>query len=143
MKTTLPKESDIERVWYAVDANNQPAGRLAVKIAGLLRGKGKRDFTPHIDQGDFVIVVNAAKIKLTGSKDEQKIYDDYSRYPGGLKLTSAEQMRRRKPAQILSRAVRDMLPKNHQSRTQLGRLKIYAGEAHPHKAQQPRTLELN
>lgn len=142
MKTTLVHEKDIVRKWYEVDATNKPAGRLAVEIATILRGKNKPIFAPHIDTGDFVVVTNVEKIKLSGNKEEQKIYQDYSGYPGGLKRKTAAQIRATHPERILNQAVRGMLPKNHMGRSVIKRLKIYTGSEHPHAAQLPEQTEL-
>ena len=141
MKTTIPKESDIQRAWRLIDATEEPAGRLAVRIADILRGKDKRTYTPHVDTGDFVVVVNADKVKLSGSKEEQKIYKNYTGYPGGLKEYTAATIRRKNPTRILSQAVRGMLPKNRLNRRIYKRLKVYAGPEHPHGAQNPQPLE--
>lgn len=140
MKTTLVQEDQITRQWFLIDAAGQPAGRLAAKIAHLLRGKNKPTFAPHIDGGDFVLVINAAKVKLTGNKETQKIYKHFTGYPDGLKLKTAAEVRKNNPARIIEQAVKGMLPKNHLSRTQIKRLKVYAGEEHPHVAQQPQPL---
>lgn len=142
MKTTLIQEKQIKRQWYLVDANGQPAGRLAAKIAFILRGKNKPTYAPHIDGGDFVLVVNADKVKLTGNKEEQKLYKHFTGYADGLKTMNAAEVRRRNPARIIEQAVKGMMPKNHQSRTQLSRLKVYAGTEHPHVAQQPQAIAL-
>jgi len=140
MKTTLVQEDQIKRVWYLIDADGQPAGRLAAKIAFILRGKNKTTYAPHIDGGDFVLVINAAKVKLTGNKEEQKQYKHFTGFPGGLKSVSAAVVRKKNPTRIIEQAVKGMMPKNHQSRTQLTRLKLYAGAEHPHVAQQPQAL---
>ncbi len=140
MKTTIPKESQIERRWLVLDAAERPLGRLAVKVAGLLRGRGKVIYTPHVDTGDFVVIVNAAKVRLTGRKETQKIYQNFSGYRGGLKLKTAAEVRARHPERLVQQAVKGMLPKNKLSRTMYGRLKVYAGAEHPHTAQQPRTV---
>ena len=142
MKTTLPKESEIQKNWYVVDATDRSAGRLAVGIANVLRGKNKPTFTPHLDTGDFVVVVNAEKVKLTGSKEEQKIYKHYTGYPSGLKEFKASFVRERNPTRILSQAVRGMLPKNRLGRKLYKKLKVYPGAEHPHVAQQPTPIEL-
>ena len=142
MKTTLAKEKDIQRAWYLVDATDKPVGRLAVKLANILRGKTKVTFTPHTDMGDFVVVVNAEKVKLTGNKEEQKQYKRYSGYPGGLTTIKAGDMRALHPTHLISNAVKDMLPKNNLSRQMFSRLKIYAGQEHPHAAQKPEAVEL-
>ena len=143
MKTFMPKEADITREWFVVDATDKPAGRLAVLIADVLRGRNKPTYTPHVDTGAFVIVVNAEKIKLTGNKDEKKIYQDYSGYTSGLKETKAKDIREKNPARIIEQAVKGMLPANRQSRQTLTRLKVYAGAEHPHAAQQAKPLEIN
>jgi large subunit ribosomal protein L13 len=143
MKTFMPKEADIERDWFVVDAADKPAGRLAVVIADALRGRDKPTYTPHVDTGAFVIVVNAEKIKLTGNKEEKKIYQDYSGYSSGLTETKAKEIREKHPERIIEQAVKGMLPANRQSRQTLKRLKVYAGASHPHAAQQAQPLELN
>ena len=131
-----------QRVWWVVDATDQPLGRLASKIATILRGKNKTIFTPHVDTGDFVVVVNAEKIAVTGKKLEQKRYYRHSGYPGGLRSrTLAEQLDRR-PTEVLRKAVKGMLPRNRMARQQITKLKIYAGPVHPHEAQAPKTLEV-
>jgi len=140
MKTTIMKPADVKREWHLVDATDKPVGRLAVKIAKLLRGKDKPIFTPHVDMGDFVVVLNAAKVKLTGAKESQKLYKSYSLYPGGLKTKTAAMVRATNPGFLIEHAVRDMLPKNRLSRTLFKRLHVYAGAEHPHAAQQPRPL---
>jgi large subunit ribosomal protein L13 len=137
MKTTIPKQSEIQRKWILLDATDKPAGRLAVEICSLLRGRGKVDFAPHIDMGDFVVVVNTAKVLLTGRKETGKTYAKYTRYQSGLTETPAAEMRRKNPNYIIWHAVKDMLPKNHLSRTLIKRLKLYPGAEHPHAAQQP------
>jgi large subunit ribosomal protein L13 len=142
MKTTLAKESEVCRAWFLVDATGKPVGRLAVKIANILRGKTKPTFTPHVDTGDFVVVINAEKVKFTGNKEELKTYVSYSGYPGGIKRIKASTMRARHPTHLISHAVKDMLPRNHLCRGMFTRLKVYAGAAHPHAAQNPQALEL-
>jgi large subunit ribosomal protein L13 len=143
MKTFMPKEADITREWFVVDATDKPAGRLAVVIADKLRGRDKPTYTPHVDTGAFIIVVNAEKIMLTGNKEEKKIYQDYSGFNSGLKETKAKDIREKNPARIIEQAVKGMLPANRQSRQTLKRLKVYAGPTHPHDAQQAKPLELN
>jgi len=143
MKTFMPKEADIVREWLVVDATDKPAGRLAVVIADALRGRDKPTYTPHVDTGAFVIVVNAEKIKLTGNKEEKKIYQDFSGYNSGLKETKAKDIREKNPERIIEQAVKGMLPSNRQTRQTLKRLKVYAGPSHPHVAQQAKPLELN
>jgi large subunit ribosomal protein L13 len=138
MKTTQPKESEVQHAWYLIDATDKPAGRLAVDICRLLRGRGKPDYTPHIDMGDFVVVIHSAKVALSGnSKEEKKTYAKYTRYQGGYTETPAAKMRAKNPNYILWHAVKGMLPKNHLSRRLLKRLKLYPGAEHPHAAQNP------
>ena len=137
MKTYSAKPKEIEQHWYLVDAEGQTLGRLATRIADTLRGKRKPEYTPHIDTGDFVVVVNAEKISVTGKKREDKIYYRHSGYPGGLReRTLAEELERR-PTEVLRKAVKGMLPRNRLARRQLTKLKIYAGPEHPHEAQHP------
>jgi large subunit ribosomal protein L13 len=137
MKTYSAKPKEIEQQGYLVDAEGQTLGRLATRIADTLRGKRKPEFTPHIDTGDFVVVVNAEKIAVTGKKREEKIYYRHSGYPGGLRQrTFAEEIERR-PTEVLRKAVKGMLPRNRLARRQLTKLKIYAGPEHPHEAQNP------
>lgn len=140
MKTTLPKEAEVQHQWHLIDAAGKPAGRLAVEVCRLLRGRGKPDWTPHIDMGDFVIVVNTAKIGLTGTKEEGKTYAKYTRFQGGYTETTAAEMRAKDPGYILWHAVRGMLPKNRLSRKQIKRLKLYPDADHPHAAQNPQAL---
>jgi large subunit ribosomal protein L13 len=142
MKTTLPREADLKKQWFVIDATDKPAGRLAVRIANILRGKTKPIYTPHMDTGDFVVVINAAKVKLSGRKDEQKKYQSYSGFPGGHRFTKAGVIRARKPAYLIAHAVKDMLPRNKLSRQLIRRLKIYAGAEHPHAAQNPQAIGL-
>jgi large subunit ribosomal protein L13 len=142
MKTYVAKPSTIERNWYVVDANGQRLGRLATRIADTLRGKNKPGYTPHIDTGDFVVVVNAERIAVTGRKLENKKYYRHSGYPGGLKERTLQEMLKRKPEEVLRLAVRGMMPKNRLSRAQLKKLKIYSGPGHPHEAQQPKEMQL-
>jgi large subunit ribosomal protein L13 len=140
MKTYSAKPKDIEQRWYLVDAEGQTLGRLATRIADTLRGKRKPVYTPHIDTGDFVVVVNAEKIAVTGKKREEKIYYRHSGYPGGLReRTFAEEIERR-PTEVLRKAVKGMLPSNRLARRQLTKLKVYAGPEHPHEAQNPDPL---
>ncbi|MDA1044625.1 MAG: 50S ribosomal protein L13 [Verrucomicrobia bacterium] len=142
MKTTLPKDPGENRPWIVIDANGQHLGRLAVHIANVLRGKNKPTFTPHVDTGDFVVVVNAEKVTLTGKKEEQKIYQNFSGWRGGLKETKAGDLRARHPERMIQHAVKGMLPKNNLSRQMFSRLKVYVGAEHPHAAQQPHVKEL-
>ncbi len=143
MKTPLPKVNEIEKKWYVVDATDKVLGRLATQIAIRLRGKHRPDFTPHLDTGDFIIVVNAEKVKLTGRKLDQKMYHKHSGYLGGLKSMTAKQMLEKKPEEVIRLAVRRMLPKNKLARHQLKKLKIYRGSEHPHQAQMPEPLEIS
>ena len=142
MKSYMARPLEVERRWYVVDAEGQTLGRLATEIANVLRGKNKPQYTPHVDTGDFVVVVNAEKVVVTGRKAEQKVYRRHSGYPGGLKETSYEQMMERRPTEILRRAVKGMMPKNRLARQQLRKLKIYAGPEHPHAAQNPQPYEV-
>ena len=142
MKSYMARPRTVERKWYLINAEGQTLGRLATEIARLLRGKNKPQYTPHIDTGDFVVVVNAEKVVVTGKKAEQKVYYRHSGYPGGLKETSFESMLERKPTEILRRAVRGMMPKTRLGRRQLKKLKIYAGPEHPHEAQNPQPYEV-
>lgn len=143
MKTFVPKSSDVRRAWHVVDAAGQPLGRLSVKIANLLRGRGKRIYTPQVDVGDFVVVVNAAKVKLTGRKEEQKTYMRFTGYRGGAYEVTAAALREKHPERLIEYAVSGMLPKNHLSRGIFKRLKVYADEKHPHAAQAPRAPALS
>ena len=140
MKTWNAKAEDVERRWYVVDAEGQSLGRLAVRIADTLRGKNKPEFTPHIDTGDFVVVVNAEKVAVTGNKREQKRYYRHSGYPGGLRSRTLGDELERRPTEVLRRAVKGMLPRNRLARRQITKLKIYAGPEHPHGAQTPEAL---
>ena len=142
MKTTYTKQEDVARDWYLVNAQDKILGRLASEIAHRLRGKHKVIYAPYMDAGDFVIVVNAEKIALTGKKLTDKIYYHHSGYPGGLKATAAGKMLKQKPEELLRTAVRGMLPKNTLGRAMLKKLKIYKGGDHPHEAQCPRILDL-
>ncbi|MEX2533440.1 MAG: 50S ribosomal protein L13 [Nitriliruptoraceae bacterium] len=140
MRTYTPRASEITRVWFIVDADGQTLGRLATRIATVLRGKHKPTFTPHLDMGDHVIVINADKIVLTGSKAEQKMYHAHSGFPGGLRSVPFATMLERKPTQVIEAAVKGMLPKNKLGRQMGTKLKVYAGTDHPHAAQQPVSL---
>jgi large subunit ribosomal protein L13 len=142
MKSIIPSENSIERKWILIDAEDQVLGRLAVKVADILRGKNKPTFTPHLDCGDCVVVVNAEKVKLTGRKDEQKIYQDYTGYMGGLKEQTAAEVRATKPERLICDAVKGMLPKGRLGRQQFRKLKVYAGSEHGQAAQQPVKIEL-
>jgi large subunit ribosomal protein L13 len=142
MKSFVAKQEDVQRSWLLVDATDKPAGRLAVRLAEVLRGKNKPTFTPNVDTGAFVVVINAEKVRLTGNKDDQKIYKHYTGFNSGLREIKAKVIRERNPARIIEQAVHGMLPKNRLSRTLLGRLKVYAGADHPHEAQKPQSVEL-
>jgi len=142
MKTYVAKPTDRERNWLVVDANGQTLGRLATQIADALRGKRKPTYTPHIDTGDFVIVVNAEKIAVTGKKLTDKLYYRHSGYPGGLKSRTLQEMLDRRPEEVIRIAVKGMLPKNRLARKQITKLKIYAGPEHPHEAQKPQPMEI-
>jgi large subunit ribosomal protein L13 len=142
MKTYTPRAGEIERRWWLVDAENQVLGRLATRIATVLRGKHKASFTPHLDTGDFVVVVNADKVRLTGRKPENKMYFRHSGYMGGEKFTPFSRMIEKHPERVIELAVKGMLPKNNLGRLMRKKLKIYAGPAHPHEAQQPHVMEI-
>ncbi len=141
MKTYTTKPSDIKREWYVVDATDKPLGRLAAEIAKILRGKHKPIFAPHLDTGDFVIVVNAGKVKLTGHKDEEPVYW-HTMWPGGLRSISRGKMIAQRPERAIRRAVKGMLPHNKLGAAMIRKLKVYAGPEHPHEAQQPKPLEI-
>jgi len=142
MKTQVAKKEEVTREWYLVDGENLVLGRIATRIANVLRGKNKPIFTPSVDTGDFVIVVNAEKIALTGNKLADKMYYSHSGYPGGIKSISAGKLLEKKPEEIIRKAVKGMLPKNKLARHMLNKLKVYSGPEHPHKAQQPKSLGL-
>jgi large subunit ribosomal protein L13 len=143
MSTYMAKPSTITRRWFVIDATDEVVGRLAVQIANVLRGKHRPEYTPHMDTGEFVVVVNAEKVRFTGKKLETKTYNHYTRYPGGLKQVSARDVLKKHPDRILREAVRRMVPRNKLGRQQMTKLKIYAGPTHPHQAQQPVELKLN
>lgn len=142
MRTFTQKQEEIERDWYVVDAEGETLGRLASRIAPILKGKHKPIYTPHLDCGDFVVIVNAEKVRVTGRKLDQKLYYRHSGYPGGLKSISLRNQLNRYPERVLQAAIRGMLPKNKLGRRMIKKLKVYAGDAHPHEAQQPKPLEL-
>ncbi|MBW1645270.1 MAG: 50S ribosomal protein L13 [Deltaproteobacteria bacterium] len=142
MKTFMAKSNEIERGWYLIDARGKVLGRLAAEIANILRGKNKPTFTPHVDTGDFVIVVNAGEVKLTGNKWAAKMYYHHTGYPGGIKSISAEKLRDKKPEELIRHAVKGMLPKNRLGRKMFKKLKVYAGAEHPHAAQQPQAMQV-
>jgi large subunit ribosomal protein L13 len=141
MSTTMAKPATTTRRWYVIDATDQVVGRLAVQVANLLRGKHRPDYTPHQDTGDFVIVVNAAKVRFTGKKMDTQEYHWYTRYPGGYKTATARQLMAKHPDRILREAVRRMVPRNRLGRQQMTKLKVYAGPEHPHQAQQPQEFK--
>lgn len=142
MKTYFPKEGEITKNWYLVNAEGVVLGRLAARVAAILRGKTKPTYTPHADTGDFIIVVNAEKVKLTGNKLNDKPYERHSGYPGGLKVVNAKTMLQKKPEDVITIAVKGMLPKNILGRQMLKKLKVYKGSNHPHKAQMPKELDI-
>ena len=142
MKTYNAKPGEIERLWYVVDAEGKTLGRLATQIADTLRGKRKPQYTPHVDTGDFVVVVNAEKIHVTGKKLDEKLYYRHSGYPGGIRKRTLREELERRPTEVLRKAVRGMLPRTRLGRAQLTKLKIYVGPDHPHDAQAPKTLPL-
>lgn len=142
-KSYVPPQGSIEQKWYVIDAANQRLGRLAVEIARILRGKNKPTYTPHMDTGDFVIVVNAEKIEVTGKKRTQKLYRRHSGRPGGMKTETFAKLQNRLPERIIEQAVKGMLPKNSLGRQLFTKLNVYAGSEHPHAAQKPETLTIN
>ena len=142
MKTYTAKTGEVEQGWYVVDAQNKVLGRLAVHIAARLRGKHKPEYTPHVDTGDYIVVVNAAKLRVTGRKAERKIYYRHSGFPGGIKQTNFAKLHAARPERVLQKAVKGMLPKGPLGYAMMRKLKVYAGGTHPHSAQQPKTLEI-
>ena len=142
MSTYMPKPGEIKGDWHVIDATDQVLGRLAAKVALILQGKNKPTYTPHVDTGDFVVVLNAEKVKTTGRKADVIEYDTYSRYPGGRHTYSFKRMSELHPEKVIELAVRRMLPKSKMGRNILGKLKIYKGDKHPHQAQQPRELKI-
>lgn len=142
MKTYSAKPATVKRDWYVVDATGKTLGRLASEIARRLRGKHKAEYTPHVDTGDYVVVVNAEKVRVTGRKDTQKTYFHHSGYPGGMKSVTFDKLIVKAPERVLELAIKGMLPKNALGRAMLRKLKVYAGPQHQHAAQQPRTLEI-
>lgn len=143
MKTHTVKAKDIVQEWHVIDAAGKPLGRMASEIAHVLRGKHKPTYSPHLDLGDHIIVINAEKIYVTGKKRQQKLYYSYSGYPGGLKTSTFQNEMKKDPTKIVRRAVRGMLPHNRLGRKLLKKLKVYAGAEHPHEAQQPKEIEIN
>ena len=142
MKTFMQRKEDVQRDWYVVDAEGQTLGRLASKVANVLRGKHKPTYTPHVDGGDYVIIVNAEKVVLTGNKLNDKIYYNHSRYTGGLRERTAKEMVEKYPVEMVERAVKGMLPKGRLGRQMYKKLHVYADSVHPHTAQQPKTVDL-
>ncbi len=142
MKTYSAKEAEIEKTWHVIDADGQVLGRLAVEVANILRGKHKPEFTPHVDTGDFVVIVNAEKVKVTGRKELQKVYYRHSGHPQGFKQETLGSLRQRRPTEIIERAVKGMLPHTTLGREQFTKLKVYVGAEHPHEAQKPQALKL-
>ncbi|MBE9208133.1 50S ribosomal protein L13 [Nostoc sp. LEGE 06077] len=142
-KTYLPPQASLEHDWYVVDATDQRLGRLATEIAMILRGKKKPEYTPHMDTGDFVIVINAEKIAVTGKKRTQKLYRRHSGRPGGMKTETFAKLQQRVPERIIEQAIKGMLPKNSLGRQLFTKLKVYAGPTHPHEAQQPKELKIS
>ena len=142
MSTTLAKPTNVNRRWILVDAEGKVLGRMASRIASILRGKNKVTFTPYIDTGDFVVVINAEKVKVTGNKLQQKTYGNYSGYPSGLKTKTLQELLDKQPEQVIQKAVKGMLPRGPLGRKQLSKLKIYAGANHPHGAQEPKVVTL-
>ena len=137
MKSYIAKPAEVERKWYVIDAEDKTLGKIASEVASILRGKKKPIYTPHEDTGDYVIVINAEKVRVTGKKEEQKIYKSHSGYPGGLKETTLRELRAKKPEEIIRHAVKGMMPKGKLGRQMFKKLKVYAGPEHPHTAQNP------
>ena len=142
-KTSIPQIDSIERQWYLVDAENQTLGRLATEVASVLRGKNKASYTPHLDTGDFVVVINADKVRVSGSKPQQKLYRRHSGRPGGMKVETFAHLQERLPERIVEKAIKGMLPHNVLGRQMFRKLKVYKGAEHPHAAQQPQPLQLD
>ena len=142
MKTFSAKSHEVTRDWYLVDASGKVLGRLAAALAHRLRGKHKPEFTPHVDTGDYIVVVNAEKVRVTGNKARDKLYHSHSTYPGGIYTTNFAKLQARHPTRVLEKAVKGMLPKGPLGYAMLRKMKVYAGAAHPHDAQQPKVLEL-
>ena len=142
MKTFSAKSHEVERGWYIVDATGKVLGRVASEIARRLRGKHKPEFTPHVDTGDYIVVINADKLRVTGNKAKDKLYHRHSTYPGGIYTTSFEKLQARHPERVLQLAVKGMLPKGPLGYAMLRKMKVYAGDKHPHTAQQPKTLQI-
>jgi large subunit ribosomal protein L13 len=143
MKTISAKESEVEKKWHLIDADGLVVGRLASRVAAILRGKHKPIFTPHVDTGDFVVIINASKVRLTGNKLQQKAYYHHTGYPGGIKKEMAKDLMKTAPDEIIRKAVKGMLPKNSLGRRQFSKLKVYSGPEHPHSAQNPAPLNIS
>lgn len=142
MKTTMAKANEVDRKWYVIDAEGKVLGRLATEVANILRGKNKPIYTPHVDTGDYVIVINAEKVKLTGSKWDDKIHAYHTGYPGGRREVAYKEIREKHPERVIEYAVKGMLPKSRLGRSMFTKLKVYAGSEHPHAAQQPKNYEV-
>ena len=142
MTSFMQKKETVERNWYVIDAKDQPLGRVAVKAAHMLRGKHKPTFTPHVDCGDYIIIINSKEVKLTGNKEEDKMYYNHSGYPGGLRERNAKVMREKYPNEMIEKAVKGMLPHNRLGRAMYKKLFVYEGSEHPHMAQTPKSMEL-
>jgi len=142
MSTYMAKKGEVPQRWHLIDATDQVVGRLAVQIATLPRGKHRPEYTPHLDTGEFVIVINAARVRFTGKKWQSKTYQSYSHYPGGLKEITARDLLQKRPEEVLLNAVRRMVPRNRLGRVQMSKLKVYAGPSHPHQAQQPQEFKV-
>jgi len=142
MKTQSVSKEAASHGWYVVDATGKTLGRLSTQIANRLRGKHKPEYTPHVDTGDYIVVVNAEKVRVTGKKETDKIYHHHTGYPGGIKSISLEKMREKAPERIIESAIKGMMPKNKLGRAMLSKLKVYSGDEHPHSAQQPAVLDL-
>ena len=142
MKTLSVKQEDVRRSWYVIDATNKTLGRLSTQIAIRIRGKHKAEFSPHVDSGDYVVVINADKVRVTGNKLNDKTYHHHTGFPGGIKAISLAKLMQKKPEKVVEMAVRGMMPKNKLGRSMISKLKVYAGNEHPHAAQQPQPLEI-
>lgn len=142
MKTLSIKQEDVRRSWYVIDATDRTLGRLSTQIALRIRGKHKAEFTPHVDTGDYVVVINAEKVRVTGNKLDDKIYNHHTGYPGGIKSISLAKLMQKSPEKVVEMAVKGMMPKSKLGRSMISKLKVYAGNEHPHAAQQPQPLEI-
>ncbi len=142
MKTLSIKQEDVRRSWYVIDATDRTLGRLSTQIATRIRGKHKAEFTPHVDTGDYVVVINAEKVRVTGNKLDDKIYNHHTGFPGGIKSISLAKLMKKSPEKVVEMAVKGMMPKSKLGRSMISKLKVYAGSEHPHAAQQPQPLEI-